>query len=120
MRTNANAAGTVYLLHFSGRTSQGRQHYLGWARDANARLRRHRSGSGAGETRRALAEGLRLTQAQTWAGPPSLERRLKQWSREGRKGFAGICPLCPGAATLPPDLARDLGEATLRCYKTHT
>jgi predicted GIY-YIG superfamily endonuclease len=111
------APGTIYLLHFSGRTKQGRQHYLGWARDANARLQRHRSGSGACDTRKAVAEGLTLTQAQTWVGTPDLEKRLKQWSRQGRKGFAGICPLCLGEATLPPSLARDLGEPSLRRYR---
>jgi len=112
-----DSPGTIYLLHFSGRTKQRQQHYLGWARDANARFARHRAGTGAGVTRRAIAEGLSLTQAQTWKGTPAIERRLKEWSRQGRKGFAGICPICDGHAVLPPDLARDLGDPSLRRYR---
>jgi predicted GIY-YIG superfamily endonuclease len=113
---DSSAAGTIYLLHFSGKTSQGRQHYLGWSSNPDARLTRHRSGVGAGETRKAVAEGLRITQAQTWKGTPLLEQRLKEWSRHGRKGFSGICPFCPGDAALPPDLARELGEPSLVRY----
>jgi predicted GIY-YIG superfamily endonuclease len=112
-----DAPGTIYLLHYSGETSQRHRHYLGWSSDAQARFRRHRSGSGAGETRRAVAQGLRLTQAQTWKGTPALEKRVKEWSRQGRKGFSGICPFCAGEATLPSDLARDLGEPSLRRYQ---
>ena len=109
--------GTIYLLHFSGKTSQGRQHYLGWSRNPDIRLRQHRAGAGARETRKAVAEGLKLTQAQTWKGTPLLERRLKEWSRQGRKGFSGMCPFCSGEATLPADLARELGEPSLMRYR---
>ena len=107
----------MYLLHFSGKTSQGRQHYLGWSSDAVARLRQHRLGVGSGETRKAVAEGLKLTQAQTWKGTPLLEQWLKEWSRQGRKGFSGICPFCPGEVALPADLAQQLGEPSLVRYR---
>jgi hypothetical protein len=43
-----------------------------------------------------------------------LETRLKEWSRQGRKGFSGICPFCYGEEALPLSLARDLGEPSLR------
>ena len=105
--------GIIYLVHFSGKTSEGRQHYLGWSAQPDVRLRRHRAGRGAWETRKAVAEGLKLTQAQTWKGTPLLEQRLKEWSRDGRKGFAGICPFCQGDVELPPELARDLGAPSL-------
>ena len=90
-----NTPGTIYLLHFSGKTSQGRQHYLGWSRNPDIRLRQHRAGAGAGETRKAVAEGLKLTQAQTWKGTPLLERRPKEWSRQGRKGGFRYVPASP-------------------------
>jgi predicted GIY-YIG superfamily endonuclease len=106
--------GTIYLLHFSGKTKQGRQHYLGWSSNSEARLGRHRSGWGARETRKALAEGLKLTLAQTWNGTPRLERRLKEWSRAGNKGFSGICPFCSRQDALPPELASELGAPSLR------
>jgi hypothetical protein len=46
--------------------------------------------------------------------PHRLERRLKEWSREGKKGFAGICPLCPKQDVLPSELASELGAGSLR------
>lgn len=106
--------GTIYLLHFSGRTKQGRQHYLGFSSDLERRYRQHRFGWGAEETKKAIAEGLKLTVAQTWKGTPRLEKSLKEWSREGRKGFSGICPFCPKEDVLPPDLAGALGTPSLR------
>ncbi len=110
-----DAMGTIYLLHFSARTTAGRQHYLGWTRDLARRYSQHRSGTGCRETSKPVAEGLRLTAAQTWKGTPLLERRLKEWSRGGRKGFAGICPMCGGdAAVLPDALARELGAPSMR------
>jgi predicted GIY-YIG superfamily endonuclease len=112
--------GDVYLVHFSGRTRQGRQHYLGFSSDLERRYRQHRYGWGAEETKKAIAEGLKLTVAQTWRGTPALERRLKEWSREGKKGFAGICPLCSGEVDLPPDLARDLGKPSMRVYRSES
>jgi len=57
--------------------------------------------------------------AQTWKGTPLLEGRLKEWSREGRKGFAGICPFCPKEDALPPDLVGALGPPSLRIRHQH-
>jgi predicted GIY-YIG superfamily endonuclease len=109
-----HAPGIIYLLHFSARTTEGHQHYLGWTSDGEARLGRHRRGGGAQETKKAIAEGLTLTEAQTWRGTPALEKRLKEWHKRKRKGFSGICPLCPGETMLPPDLVRELGAPSLR------
>ena len=111
-----DARGYVYLVHFSGRTKQGRQHYLGFSSNLERRYGQHRFGSGANETKKAIAEGLKLTVAQTWKGTPTLERRLKEWSRQGCKGFSGICPLCPREDDLPTDLARELGKPSMRVY----
>lgn len=114
-----DSLGTIYLLHYSGRTKQRHQHYLGWSADIERRYAKHRSGQGAGETKKAVAEGLKITMAQTWKGTPLLERRLKEWSREGRKGFAGICPFCPKEDALPPDLLSELGTPSLRIRHQH-
>jgi predicted GIY-YIG superfamily endonuclease len=114
-----DALGTIYLLHYSGRTKEGRQHYLGWSSNTETRFAQHRSGRGAGDTKKAVAEGLKLTMAQTWKGTPLLELRLKEWSREGRKGFAGICPFCPKEDALPPELASALGLPSLRVRHQH-
>lgn len=113
-RLPPDTRGTIYLLHYSARTSQGRQHYLGWSSDVVRRFSQHRSGHGCRETAKAVAEGLQITLAQTWRGTPRLEQSLKEWSREGRKGFAGLCPLCDGSAILPIDLHAALGPASLK------
>jgi predicted GIY-YIG superfamily endonuclease len=115
----ADALGTIYLLHYSGRTKQGRQHYLGWTSNTEVRYGQHCSGWGAGETKKAVAEGLKITMAQTWRGTPALERRLKEWSREDKKGFSGICPFCPKEGALPADLASALGPPSLRVRHEH-
>jgi predicted GIY-YIG superfamily endonuclease len=109
-----DAPGTIYLLHYSGRTKQSHQHYLGWSADVERRYAQHLSGRGSGETKKAVAEGLTITMAQTWKGTPFLERRLKEWSRKGRKGFAGICPFCPKEDALPSELLSALGAPSLR------
>jgi predicted GIY-YIG superfamily endonuclease len=109
----AAAQGTIYLLHYTKPTSRGRQHYLGWAKDPLRRLRRHRAGYGATDTRIAVAEGAGLVMAQTWSGTPSLERRIKEWRRARRAGFAGICPLCDGRDPWPPELAAALGAGSM-------
>jgi predicted GIY-YIG superfamily endonuclease len=110
----ADTRGTIYLLHYSARTNQRRQHYLGWSSDVVRRFAQHRSGCGCRETAKAVAEGLQLTLAQTWRGTPRLEQRLKEWSREGRKGFSGICPFCDGSAILPLELRDALGPPSLK------
>jgi predicted GIY-YIG superfamily endonuclease len=108
-----DASGTIYLLHYSALTSQNRQHYLGFTGNLEQRFAQHRSGTGCRETSKAVAESVTLTVAQTWKGTPRLETRLKEWSREGRRGFSGICPLCGGRETLPKDLASELGPPSL-------
>jgi predicted GIY-YIG superfamily endonuclease len=110
----ANAPGTIYLLHYTVRTKRGRQHYLGWSDNPIERLRRHRSGRGATETKRAIAEGAKLVMAQTWHGTPALERKLKDWSRSRRAGFAGICPMCEGGTALPAELEAALGRGSMQ------
>ena len=90
-----NTPGYVYLVHFSGRTKQGRQHYLGFSSDLKRRYEQHRSGCGAHETKKALAEGLKLTIAQTWRGTPRLERRLKDWSSRGGRDSPASVPSAP-------------------------
>jgi predicted GIY-YIG superfamily endonuclease len=86
-----DAIGTIYLIHFSGPTAEGRQHYLGWSSNVGKRFAQHQAGAGAHQTQRAVAEGLKLTLAQTWRGTPAQERRIKQERRHVRRGFACLC-----------------------------
>jgi predicted GIY-YIG superfamily endonuclease len=77
-----DAPGTIYLIHFSLRTKAGHQHYLGWSANVEKRFARHRAGHGAEETRKAVAEGLKLILAQTWTGTLLQERRIKEERRQ--------------------------------------
>jgi predicted GIY-YIG superfamily endonuclease len=106
--------GVVYLIHFSARTAEGHQHYLGWSRDVYERFARHKSGMGAKETRKAIAEGLTLTLAQTWRGTPADERRIKEARRRVRRGYASLCPFCEVKDELAADLVRGMGPPTLK------
>jgi predicted GIY-YIG superfamily endonuclease len=110
----ADTPGTIYLLHFTTPTERGRRHYLGWSERPTERLRQHQSGRGAAETRRAIADGAKLIMAQTWSGTPALERRLKDWSRSRRAGFAGLCPICQAGMPLPRELSGALGPGSMK------
>jgi predicted GIY-YIG superfamily endonuclease len=112
-----NCVGVVYLIHFSGRTGQGHQHYFGWSGDVYKRFARHKSGRGAVETRKAIAEGLKLTLAQTWRGTPADERRIKQERRRVRRGFAILCPFCEVEDELAAGLVRGMGPPTLKVVR---
>jgi predicted GIY-YIG superfamily endonuclease len=109
-----DSLGDVYLIHFSGRTGHGHQHYLGWSADVCRRFTQHKSGRGAAETRKAIAEGLKLTLAQTWRGTPADERRIKEERRRVRRGFASLCPFCEVEDELAEGLVRGIGAPTLR------
>jgi predicted GIY-YIG superfamily endonuclease len=106
--------GTVYLIHFSGRTVAGHQHYLGWTTDLAKRFARHRTGRGAEETKKALAEGLKLTLAQTWRGTLADEWRIKDERKRVKRGFGCLCPFCETEDELAADLVRGMGPPTLR------
>jgi predicted GIY-YIG superfamily endonuclease len=118
MRASPPAAnrhvGTVYLIHFSGRTAAGHQHYLGWTTDLAKRLARHRAGRGAEETKKAVAEGLKLKLAQHWRGTPSDERRIKEERNRVKRSYGCLCPYCETEDDLAADLVRGMGPPELR------
>jgi predicted GIY-YIG superfamily endonuclease len=109
--------GTVYLLHFSGRTAAGRQHYLGWTTDLAKRLARHQAGRGAAQTRKAVEEGLKLKLAQAWRGTPGDERRIKEERRRVEESFACLCPYCEAEDEAAADLVRGMGPPQLRVLR---
>jgi hypothetical protein len=65
--------GTVYLLHFERPFHGPMQHYVGFTRDLDNRLRNHREGTGCVTTRRAFNQGVTFVLARTWPGTPKLE-----------------------------------------------
>lgn len=110
----ADTAGEIYLTHFFKRTSRGHQHYLGWSTDAVKRFRRHLVGTGAEETKLALAEGASLIMVQTWRGTSALEKRLNAWHRERRLSYAGLCPKCDPPPLPTPGLTAELGPGSMK------
>jgi hypothetical protein len=72
-----NVRGVIYLVQFSGRTKQNRQHYLGFSGNLERRYRQHHLGWVAKRDQKAIAEeGLKLAVPQTWDVTPTLERRM--------------------------------------------
>ena len=88
-------AGTVYLVHLDGglpmdarRTAR---HYVGWARNVDARLAHHRAGTGSKFLRVAGERGISFDVVRTWPGDRTLERRIKR-----RRNARRECPTCTG------------------------
>ena len=82
-----NIKGQIYLIHFSGPVSPDHtaQHYLGWAQDAQERLKNHT----AAIVRAAKERGLTCHVVRLWNGTRNDERKLKQ-----RKNTPRLCPVC--------------------------
>jgi predicted GIY-YIG superfamily endonuclease len=83
-----NVPGTIYLLHFD-RPYKHARHYLGWARDLDARLADHDAGRGARLTAVVIATGIGWTLARTWPGTRTRERQIKK-----QGGASRCCPEC--------------------------
>jgi predicted GIY-YIG superfamily endonuclease len=83
----AAAEGTVYLLHFDQPIGTA-SHYLGWAKDLEARVALHRAGKGGRATKALARRGGAFELALTWPGGLSLEAQLR------RRGPKRLCPLC--------------------------
>jgi hypothetical protein len=86
--------GSVYLLCFvdaSGQPTRYRHagHYLGWAKDVQARVAVQRQGRGARLVQVVLDAGLQVVLVRTWPGTRLLERQLKNRHEAPR-----LCPLC--------------------------
>jgi predicted GIY-YIG superfamily endonuclease len=80
--------GTIYLLHFDRPFGHAR-HYLGWARDLEARLAVHGKAHGSALLRAVAAAGIDWQLARTWPGDRYRERQLKDIGGHARK-----CPIC--------------------------
>ena len=91
-RVGTGQAGTIYLLHFDEPFGHAR-HYLGWAKDLDARLALHGTANGSALMRAVAAAGIGWQLARTWPGDRHRERQLKQ------RGHTRKCPLCQAEAT---------------------
>lgn len=89
--TGAND-GTIYLIHFDQRFGHA-GHYLGWAKNLEARVAHHRKGTGARLLQVVNQAGIDWNVVKTWQGDRHLERRLKN-----RGGASRLCPACQAIA----------------------
>ena len=81
--------GEIYLLHFHQPLSRAK-HYLGWAKDHEERVKKHRGGySRVGLMNALHAKGIGFDVAQVWSGTRNDERKLKN-----RKSATRFCPIC--------------------------
>lgn len=103
--TEPTQVGDVYVLHFSTPYKHA-GHYIGWAKDADARIRAHREGRGGRLTQVAVRNGIELQVAAIHHGVTrDFERRLKN-----RGGASRVCPICIAAR----QAAIDAGKARRR------
>lgn len=82
-------AGIVYLLHFD-KPYYHAQHYLGYTRDLESRIERHKGGNGSPLVAAVVNAGIDIVVARTWSGDRNLERRLKNRHNTPRQ----LCPIC--------------------------
>ena len=85
--------GVVYLVHFDT-PYKGAQHYLGYASNLEARLKRHREGRGSNLIKVIQNAGIDWKVVRTWGPPasPKVEAEIKRMHNNKM-----LCPLCaPG------------------------
>lgn len=101
--------GTVYLLHFD-RPYKHARHYVGWAKDLDARLTAHMSGRGSRLLEVVRDAGITWVLARTWQGTRYRERRIKQ-----QGGASRFCPCC--GITPQPDKGETITTDMARVYR---
>ena len=79
---------TIYLIHYD-RPYKSAGHYLGYSKDFEARMKRHRQGRGANLIKVIQKAGIDWKVVRTWPGSPKLEAELKRWHNNKL-----ICPIC--------------------------
>ena len=83
-----NEQGTVYVLHFN-RPFKHARHYVGWAKNPEARIEHHRQGTGARLMQVVREAGIDFVVANLMPGTRSDERRWKN-----RGSAARYCSIC--------------------------
>jgi len=82
--------GVIYLIHFDKKYKQA-GHYLGYAHDLEARLKRHREGRGSNLIKVIQDAGIGWEVVRTWGPPasPKVEAELKRYHNN-----RSLCPKC--------------------------
>lgn len=91
MKFNIGGRAVCYLLHFNERICPTHpcQHYLGYTKDLDSRIREHKVGLGSRLCQVAKERGISFQVAEVWLGNRSLEHLLKR-----QKNAPKFCPIC--------------------------
>ncbi len=80
---------SVYILHFD-RPYHHAKHYVGYAKDVEARIERHKAGNGARLIQVITEAGIGFVVARVWKGKTrTFERKIKD-----SHNTAKYCPIC--------------------------
>ena len=86
----------VYILHFDRPYWKTCQHYIGYTKDLDSRIARHRAGNGSKLVKYAINRGINFRLVRVEYFDTQGEARTRE-TRIKRNGGAGrICPLCRG------------------------
>jgi predicted GIY-YIG superfamily endonuclease len=99
----------VYLIHFDKPLGHA-AHYIGWAKNIQARLSEHEKGIGAKLTAAVKDNGISWELARTWPG----EDRKFERSLKNRHSARELCPICRKAFLKKKRLARRASRARKR------
>lgn len=79
----------IYLIHFTKPYKRAR-HYMGYTKDVDERIARHRKGQGARLCEVVVQAGIELIVVRLWKGNRKRERQLKTYNG----GSPVMCPIC--------------------------
>lgn len=88
-RKKTTSPGTVYLIHLAEPIAGHAQHYIGWAKHLEARIKHHHARTGARLLQVAVDLHIDFQVVRTWEGDRHFERKLKN-----RKNARHMCPVC--------------------------
>jgi predicted GIY-YIG superfamily endonuclease len=77
------------LIHLEIKIAHA-QHYIGWAKWLQVRIRHHRNGTGAKFLAEAVRREINFDVVRTWENTDgNFERKLKNWKKARM-----LCPIC--------------------------
>lgn len=85
---------TVYILHFDKPYWLNCQHYVGYTKDLEARLAKHRAGNGSKLCRYAVNKGIQFSLVKVENYPTQSEARKRERQIKRRGGGGKLCPIC--------------------------
>ena len=84
----------IYILHFSKKVAGHAQHYVGFTKDSDRRLKEHLNcqQSGSPLVKAAIERGYKVEVANTFDGDRKVEKQIKR-----QKNTSRFCSICRGS-----------------------